>query len=102
MSIWPDPGSFPLSMAESVFLLQEVWFHGNLLESLPEGIGNLEHLEKLSVSGNRLQKLPHSISNLLRLKELALAGNRLQELPSSIGSLSESCKRLKAGSLGEG
>ena len=68
---------------------QEVWFHGNLLEALPEDIGSLQNLEKLSISGNRLQKLPHSISKLVRLKELALAGNKLQELPSSIGSLSE-------------
>ena len=81
--------------------LQEVWFHGNLLEELPEDIGQLQNLEKLYLSGNRLQSLPDSLSKLGALKELSLSGNLLQELPPSIGRLgrhllSEDCHNVAA------
>ena len=38
---------------------QEVWFHGNLLEELPEQIGQLKNLERLSLSGNRCPASTH-------------------------------------------
>lgn len=71
------------------FNSQEVWFHGNLLDRLPESIGNLTSLEKLSLSGNRLQSLPESLSRLRNLKELTIAGNLLQEVPESLGNLGQ-------------
>ena len=57
-------------------------------ESIPESIGNLIHLTELNLSVNRITKLPGSIGNLSNLKKLSLDSNKLTELPDSIGNLS--------------
>jgi len=44
--------------------LQGLWLHGNLLESIPDSIGDLENLEILSLAGNCLSVLPEGIGNL--------------------------------------
>lgn len=68
---------------------QEIWAHGNAIESLPENIGALTNLWRLSLAGNRLSKLPESMGQLESLKDLSLSGNQLQEVPAWIGNLSE-------------
>ena len=70
--------------------LQEVWFHGNLLEELPADFGSLASLRKLSLAGNRLASLPESIAQLIELTELTLSGNLLEEVPACLGSLGRS------------
>lgn len=37
---------------------------GNLLETLPDSLGDLQELRELEVAGNRLHSLPDSIGNL--------------------------------------
>lgn len=43
-------------------------------EILPESIGKLSNLQKLSIYGNYLKKLPESIGHLKQLEELSLGG----------------------------
>jgi len=65
----------------------------NLLESLPDGIGQLMFLEHLDVSGNALVRLP-SLSGLKAVTRLDCAGNRLKSLPVSLSgcaTLQELC-----------
>ena len=65
----------------------------NLLESLPDGIGQLMFLEPLDVSGNALVRLP-SLSGLKAITRLDCAGNRLKSLPvtlSGCATLRELC-----------
>lgn len=47
----------------------------NRLILLPETVGNLKHLEELTLWGNCLVRLPSSITSLDRLKVLSLDRN---------------------------
>ena len=57
------------------------------LEELPESIGNLSQLRKLSLHTNRLRRLPETIGSLEHLEELRLDRNDLVELPEAIYAL---------------
>ena len=59
----------------------------NRIETLPNGIGRLERLEKLMLAGNRLRALPDSFAQLHRLKLLRLAANQLQAFPDVLLTL---------------
>jgi internalin A len=63
------------------------------LVELPEGIGDLSHLESLEISRNLLTELPESIGNLTELKQLNAGWNQISILPDSIGNL-KSLRRL--------
>ena len=58
------------------------------LESLPEGIDELDHLEELNISKNRLEELPIHFERLLRLKKINLSENQFCRLPESFQELS--------------
>lgn len=62
----------------------------NQLIDLPDSIGQLKHLEVLSISRNRLQHLPDTLQCLSRLTELDLSHNQLQHIPS-LGHYSSLC-----------
>ena len=49
--------------------------YGNLITTLPEGIGNLTNLKGLVLSDNELETLPKSIGNLTKLEWLYLGYN---------------------------
>ncbi len=59
----------------------------NGLRSLPDEIGDLEHLKVLSVVGNRLGNLPEGMLDLGELEELDLSRNELESLPRDFGDL---------------
>ncbi len=58
------------------------------LESLPDSIGQLSHLQTLNLLNTPLQQLPESVGKLSSLQTLELSHTQLQELPDSIGQLS--------------
>lgn len=49
-------------------VLQELSLAGNQLTTLPDGIGNLQYLNRLQLSGNYLQQLPDSLCQLTSLQ----------------------------------
>jgi len=53
----------------------------NLIESLPDELGNRPRLQKLMLAGNRLRSLPHALARCERLELLRIAANRLESLP---------------------
>ncbi|KAM4591599.1 leucine-rich repeat-containing protein 18 [Odontesthes bonariensis] len=61
----------------------------NLIEKLPDNIGNLSSLRWLDLHSNKLESLPESMGNLVGLTHLNLANNCLTSagLPSSLGYL---------------
>ncbi len=61
------------------------------LSSLPEALGDMQHLEHLDVLNAGLKSIPAEIGQLKKLKCLHLAGNDLAELPTEIANL----KKLK-------
>ncbi|XP_066932764.1 leucine-rich repeat-containing protein 40-like [Clytia hemisphaerica] len=61
--------------------------HDNVIEKLPEEIGELKELSKLHLSHNKLSCFPNSFCNLVALKSLLLSGNVIEKLPEDIGYL---------------
>lgn len=60
---------------------------GNQIRCLPDSIGNLTNLRRLSLCHNQLYCLPDSIGSLQNLTHLNLSYNRLDYLPNTIGSM---------------
>ncbi|KAL2653787.1 hypothetical protein R1flu_021915 [Riccia fluitans] len=57
------------------------------LQSLPDSLGNLPNLQRLSVVNTDVKELPSSIGDLQCLKHLTVSNKQLQELPASLGRL---------------
>jgi len=83
----------------------QTWFNGRLkiliaglygntsgvndtIFSLPDNIGNWDHLSSLYLEWNKIEYLPVGFSQLSSLQSLYLSNNRLQELPGDFGNLS--------------
>lgn len=56
----------------------------NQLSELPESLGGLLQLERLSVQSNTLTRLPSTVGSLKRLLSLSVARNRLSVLPNAL------------------
>jgi Leucine-rich repeat (LRR) protein len=58
---------------------------GNLIEELPDTIGDMPALEELDMSHNQLRRLPDTIGNLgASLRILTIYGNQLESLDHSV------------------
>ena len=68
--------------------LGELKLDTNDLRELPEEIGKLHSLERLSLSNNFLSNLPDTLINLKNLKCLHLTNNIFEEIPECIYELS--------------
>lgn len=53
----------------------------NRIETLPDTIGSLVHLQKLMLAGNRLRELPPALAHCTRLQLLRISANQLTHLP---------------------
>ncbi|XP_023266359.1 leucine-rich repeat-containing protein 18 [Seriola lalandi dorsalis] len=70
----------------------------NLIQKLPDNIGNFSSLRWLDLHSNKLESVPETISNLVGLTHLNVSNNRLTSagLPSTMGLLT-SLKSLNLG-----
>ena len=57
------------------------------IEKIPESIGKLTSLRRLSLYSTQIRELPESIENLTSLLSLYLSHTQIRELPESIGKL---------------
>mmetsp|Transcript_28564 Transcript_28564/g.84540 ORF Transcript_28564/g.84540 Transcript_28564/m.84540 type:complete len:171 (+) Transcript_28564:698-1210(+) len=57
-------------------------------KQLPDEIGSLVRLEKLSLNNNRLSELNQNVGKLKALQFLLLSNNKLQALPNSVSDCS--------------
>jgi internalin A len=69
--------------------LQKLSLWGNQLTALPESLGQLTQLQKLNIHSNELTALPESLGGLTQLQMLLLAVNQLTALPESLGQLTQ-------------
>jgi hypothetical protein len=79
--------------------LHSLRLNDNCLKKLPEAIGQLKHLRKLSISRNHLLSLPSTLGELTALTSLQLSDNEISALPSSIGKLTALRSLLADGCL---
>lgn len=56
----------------------------NMLESLPDDLGQRPRLQKLALAGNRLTHLPLSMSELHNLELVRISANRLTHCPDQL------------------
>jgi Leucine-rich repeat (LRR) protein/GTPase SAR1 family protein len=59
------------------------------LSKLPESLGQLTQLKRLSLYQNQLKELPESLCKLTQLMHLVLSGNQLKELPAWLCRLTQ-------------
>ena len=57
------------------------------IDALPDSIANLTNLEYLSLKETNVSSLPEDIGNLAKLKTLNISGTKISQLPSSIYNL---------------
>ncbi|HEU4622027.1 MAG TPA: leucine-rich repeat domain-containing protein [Burkholderiaceae bacterium] len=61
----------------------------NKLQALPESIGQLQQLRALHVGDNALTALPHALGRLKMLRTLVANNNQLRDLPESMREMTE-------------
>ncbi len=79
----------PKEMSALKYLEELNLNYSNNLEILPNVLGEIQDLRKLSLSGCRNLKSLDGIGRLKKLEELNLRGSNVNDLPDSIGELSE-------------
>lgn len=68
----------------SLKTLKDLDLSFNWIIEIPQDIGNLQSLEKLTIIESRVGKLPEEIGKLKNLKVLDVQGNYLETLPNSL------------------
>jgi hypothetical protein len=66
--------------------LQVLLLDSNQLAALPDSLGQLAKLERLSVAGNSLAALPATLGALRTLRQLDVSSNKLMALPEQLGA----------------
>tara|TARA_B100001250_G_scaffold323855_1_gene287346 strand:+ start:58 stop:1857 length:1800 start_codon:yes stop_codon:yes gene_type:complete len=86
--VWEDGRLIELHLYGSLSwgICQNGDFEGEI-SVLPESIGNITELERLTVHGTQITSFPESITNLTNLIELDANQNQLTSLPNNICSL---------------
>ena len=76
--------------------LTNLYLCGNIIEQLPEEIGELKALRVLDLQKNNLQFLPNSIGKLKNLNVVNLSDNKLSALPTGKNTQCDSYFNLKS------
>ncbi|KAK9965958.1 hypothetical protein ABG768_005018 [Culter alburnus] len=74
--------------------LREVDLQGNVLSTLPEAVGNMEHLVSINLSKNKLTVFPERLTDVSSLQHISVEGNQITELPMEKLSLMPSLRSL--------
>ncbi|XP_051771328.1 leucine-rich repeat-containing protein 20 isoform X2 [Ctenopharyngodon idella] len=74
--------------------LREVDLQGNVLSTLPEAVGNMEHLVSINLSKNKLTVFPERLTDVSSLQHINVEGNQITELPMEKLSLMPSLRSL--------
>lgn len=69
-------------------LLRALWLDGNRLRALPAALGRCTSLERLHAAGNLLESVPEELGELVALRALNLSRNQLSILPDDLGRCS--------------
>lgn len=88
--------SIPKDLIASMTHVESITIYKQVLESIPENIGDLQNIKRLVFSNNAIKHIPDSIGKLQQLETLDLSGNFIDQLPKSISYLAN-LKELKLG-----
>ncbi|XP_016368900.1 leucine-rich repeat-containing protein 20-like [Sinocyclocheilus rhinocerous] len=72
----------------------EVDLQGNVLTTLPEAVGNMQHLISIDLSRNKLRVFPERLTDVSSLKHISVEGNQITELPMEKLSLMPALKSV--------
>ena len=77
------------TVAEDALPLRLRWLilTDNLIETLPNSLGERPRLQKLALAGNRLRHLPASLAQAHKLELIRISANKLTECPEQLLSL---------------
>uniref|UniRef100_A0A673GYH2 Leucine rich repeat containing 20 n=1 Tax=Sinocyclocheilus rhinocerous TaxID=307959 RepID=A0A673GYH2_9TELE len=67
---------------------------GNVLTTLPEAVGNMQHLISIDLSRNKLRVFPERLTDVSSLKHISVEGNQITELPMEKLSLMPALKSV--------
>jgi hypothetical protein len=67
--------------------LRKLDISGNPLESIPDVVSQIQHLEELILIRAELTEIPDAIGNLANLTQLDLSSNQITQIPDAIGNL---------------
>ncbi|XP_073684113.1 leucine-rich repeat-containing protein 20 isoform X2 [Garra rufa] len=76
--------------------LREVDLQGNVLTTLPEAVGDMQHLISIDLSRNKLAVFPERLTDVGSLQHISVEGNQITELPMEKLSLMPALKSLDA------
>ncbi|XP_067285931.1 leucine-rich repeat-containing protein 20 isoform X1 [Pseudorasbora parva] len=74
--------------------LRELDLRGNVLTTLPEAVGDMEHLVSINLSKNKLEVFPERLMDISSLQYISLEENHITDLPLEKLSLMPSLKTL--------
>ncbi|XP_016141053.1 leucine-rich repeat-containing protein 20-like [Sinocyclocheilus grahami] len=74
--------------------LREVDLQGNVLTTLPEAVGNMQHLISIDVSRNKLRVFPERLTDVSSLQHISVEENQITELPMEKLSLMPALKSV--------
>ncbi|XP_016399660.1 leucine-rich repeat-containing protein 20-like [Sinocyclocheilus rhinocerous] len=72
----------------------EVDLQGNVLTTLPEAVGNMQHLISIDLSRNKLRVFPERLTDVSSLQHISVEGNQITELPMEKLSLMPALKSV--------
>uniref|UniRef100_A0A673MQA7 Leucine-rich repeat protein SHOC-2 n=1 Tax=Sinocyclocheilus rhinocerous TaxID=307959 RepID=A0A673MQA7_9TELE len=67
---------------------------GNVLTTLPEAVGNMQHLISIDLSRNKLRVFPERLTDVSSLQHISVEGNQITELPMEKLSLMPALKSV--------
>ncbi|XP_016319938.1 leucine-rich repeat-containing protein 20-like isoform X1 [Sinocyclocheilus anshuiensis] len=74
--------------------LREVDLQGNVLTTLPDAVGNMQHLISIDLSRNKLRVFPERLTDVSSLQHISVEGNQITELPMEKLSLMPALKSV--------
>ncbi|XP_051958232.1 leucine-rich repeat-containing protein 20 isoform X1 [Xyrauchen texanus] len=74
--------------------LTELDLQGNVLTTLPEAVGEMQHLIRINLSKNRLSVFPDRLMDVSSLEDISVEGNQITELPMDKLSVMPALKSL--------
>nr|XP_021335731.1 leucine-rich repeat-containing protein 20 isoform X2 [Danio rerio] len=74
--------------------LRELDLQGNVLTTLPDAIGEAQHLQIINISRNNLSVFPERLTDVKSLKQISVEENQITELPMQKLSLMPALERV--------
>ena len=81
-----DPHDIQCPLLVVGHMVQVLMLDSNQLTALPDSLGQLPRLERLSAAGNCLTALPATLGKLGTLLQLDVSANKLMALPPELGN----------------